>query len=362
MARLFISHSSKENFEALAFREWLTQEGWAPTDIFLDLHGIGAGERWKEALAKANERCEAVVLLASPTSLASTECRVELRMAEDYGKEIVVAILHLLKMEDPQLGPYRERQIVDLSIEPREAAFTVSHEGQQKTIAFHRPTLARIKARLDQLGISPTSFPWRPADLAIASPYPGLKGFEAGDAALFFGRAGDIARGLAEIRKLRRMATGQILVIQAASGAGKSSFLKAGLWPRLARDPEFVPLASLRPATGILTGEQGNRSAIRRFLRRARSRRLSRSHGVEDPPGAAETGRGRPRLPRTPHQRRDGDRPCRPALRKPGRAAAHASHRGGSGRRAVRRRGYGGKHPFPAAVCRTPRPQSRGRA
>ena len=85
MARLFISHSSKENFEALAFREWLTQEGWAPTDIFLDLHGIGAGERWKEALAKANERCEAVVLLASPTSLASTECRVELRMAEDYG-------------------------------------------------------------------------------------------------------------------------------------------------------------------------------------------------------------------------------------------------------------------------------------
>jgi hypothetical protein len=257
VARLFISHSSKDNFEALAFRDWLTSEGWAQSDIFLDLHGIGAGDRWKEALARANERCEAVVLLASPASLASTECRVELRMAEDYGKEIVVAILHLLKMEDPQLGPYRERQIVDLSTDPRDATFTVTHEGQQKAVSFHRPTLARIKARLEQLGISPTSFAWRPGDLATASPYPGLKGFEASDSALFFGREADIARGLAEIRKLRRLPHGQILVIQAASGAGKSSFLKAGLWPRLARDAEFVPLAVLRPATGILTGENG---------------------------------------------------------------------------------------------------------
>jgi hypothetical protein len=35
--RLFISHSSKDNFEAIAFRDWLEREGWAPEDIFLDL-------------------------------------------------------------------------------------------------------------------------------------------------------------------------------------------------------------------------------------------------------------------------------------------------------------------------------------
>jgi hypothetical protein len=86
MSRLFISHSSKDNFEAIAFRDWLELEGWAPEEIFLDLHDIGAGARLKEALAKANERCEAVVLLASPDSLASTECRVGIPMAEDYGK------------------------------------------------------------------------------------------------------------------------------------------------------------------------------------------------------------------------------------------------------------------------------------
>lgn len=58
MARLFISHSSRDNFEALAFKQWLTAEDWAAEDVFLDLHGIGAGARCKEALAKANQRAK----------------------------------------------------------------------------------------------------------------------------------------------------------------------------------------------------------------------------------------------------------------------------------------------------------------
>src|SRR5262245_3080376 len=197
MPRLFISHSSKDNFEAIAFAEWLVREGWSEQDIFLDLHDIGAGARWKEALAKANERCEAVVLLASPASLASTECRLEIRMAEDYGKEIIVAILYLLTPEADELGFYRERQIVDLGMEPRDATFKVEPKGQRKAVAFSGRTLRHIKARLDRLGISPTSFSWRPGNLETASPYPGFEGFSRGEAGLFFGRAGDIARGLA---------------------------------------------------------------------------------------------------------------------------------------------------------------------
>jgi len=56
MARIFISHSSRDNFGAIAVRDWLIPEGWAAQDVFPDVHGIGAGTRWKEALAKANER------------------------------------------------------------------------------------------------------------------------------------------------------------------------------------------------------------------------------------------------------------------------------------------------------------------
>jgi hypothetical protein len=75
LPRLFISHSSKDNVEALAFRHWLVGKGWAERDVFIDLAGIGAGERWRETLRKANTACEAVVLLASPNSLGSVECQ-----------------------------------------------------------------------------------------------------------------------------------------------------------------------------------------------------------------------------------------------------------------------------------------------
>jgi len=84
-----------------------------------------------------------------------------------------------------------------------------------------------------------------------------LTAFTEGDAGVFFGRDADILRGLDKIRILRRDGRPNLLVIQAASGAGKSSFLRAGLWPRLDRDPDVVPLAILRPATGILTGPGG---------------------------------------------------------------------------------------------------------
>ncbi len=62
---------------------------------------------------------------------------------------------------------------------------------------------------------------------------------------------------LDKLRVMRRDRRPRVLVIQAASGAGKSSYLRAGLWPRLGRDPDFAPLAILRPAKGILTGPNG---------------------------------------------------------------------------------------------------------
>ena len=81
---------------------------------------------------------------------------------------------------------------------------------------------------------------WRSA--RGVGPYPGLAGFGEDDAGIFFGREADIVAGLAKLRLMRKRRSPRLFVIQAASGAGKSSFLKAGLWPRLKRDPDFVPL------------------------------------------------------------------------------------------------------------------------
>jgi WD40 repeat protein len=257
LSRLFVSHSSKDNIAAIAFKQWLCGSGWSGEDIFLDLDDIGAGERWKDALRKAHVRCEAVVLLASPEALASPECLTEVRKAEDFGKEIIVVLLRDLTVDDQRLGSYKERQIVDLSQPPQSHTEIINYRGDQHQVTFNDEALAKIKEYLVRRGITPESFSWPPIGKPDAEPFPGLNAFTEDDAAIFFGRDADILACLDEFRLLRRNATSRVLAIQAASGAGKSSFLRAGLWPRLARDPDFAPLAMLRPAHGILTGPEG---------------------------------------------------------------------------------------------------------
>src|SRR5262247_834909 len=66
VSRIFLSHSSENNAETLALRDWLKAEGW--DDVFLDVdpdRGIAAGERWERALSEAASRCEAVLFLVS---------------------------------------------------------------------------------------------------------------------------------------------------------------------------------------------------------------------------------------------------------------------------------------------------------
>jgi len=257
LSRLFISHSSKDNVFALAFKQWLGANGWPDEDVFLDLDAIGAGERWKDALRKANARCEAVILLASPGSLSSLECLAEVRKAEDFGKEIIVVLLRDIQLEDHRLDSYRERQIVDLSAPPQSHVQVVNYRGEQSEVHFNAGALAHVKDYLVKCGITPDRFAWPPRDRPDAEPFPGLSAFTEDDAGIFFGRDSDILRGLDRLRIIRRNGRPRVIVIQAASGAGKSSFLRAGLWPRLMRDPDFEPAAILRPAQGIITGPEG---------------------------------------------------------------------------------------------------------
>lgn len=268
MPRVFISHSSKDNIAALAFQRWLVVHGWSEEDIFIDLHDIGAGERWRDTLRKASATCEAVIFLASPESLASAECRKELELAEALGKEIIPAILRDLTKADPRLAHLADRQFVDLSAEPREPVDSIQFGGSGHTVAFNKQAIVSIKTRLEDLGVAPGSFLWPPKSCPGAEPYPGLSALTEDDAGIFFGRDVDIMKGLAELRLVRRRGEPRFVVVQAASGAGKSSYLHAGLWPRLERERGLVPLAIIRPAQGILTGPQGLGTGIARWLQR----------------------------------------------------------------------------------------------
>jgi hypothetical protein len=228
LPRLFISHSSVDNVAAIAFKQWLGANGWPSQDVFLDVEDIGAGERWKDALRKAHARCEAVILLASPEALSSAECLTEVRKAEDYGKEIIVVLLRDLTINDRRLDSYKERQIVDLSAAPQTHIEDVEHRGKQQQVHFNGEALAKVKDYLLRRGITPESFPWPPEGKADADPFPGLNAFGEDEAAIFFGRDFEILSGLDAIRLLRRKGSPRFFAIQASSGAGKSSFLRAG--------------------------------------------------------------------------------------------------------------------------------------
>ena len=242
MARLFISHSSRNNDKAIEVRDWLAKNGW--DDVFLDLdpeRGIVAGQRWKDALQKAAQRCEMVLALISAEWLASPWCKAEIDAARLMGKKVIVALIGIDKAQVPP--DLNDEQWVDLTGDAN--AYT------------------RLKEGLRRGGLDPSSFPFEPG----RRPYPGFASLEEQDAAIFFGRDAQIVRGLDKIRSLVRAGVDRMLVILGASGSGKSSFFRAGLWPRLKRDDRtWLPLPTIRPERAVISGKFGLVQALQQVM------------------------------------------------------------------------------------------------
>ena len=111
------------------------------------------------------------------------------------------------------------------------------------------------------------------------SPYRGLAAFGEQDAALFFGREAAAAAVLDRMSRL--LAGAGLLVVSGASGAGKSSLLRAGVlpriragglaaapgaacWPRVVFTPTRAPLDELALRVAPLAGADA--AAVRRGL------------------------------------------------------------------------------------------------
>ena len=137
-------------------------------------------------------------------------------------------------------------------------------EQQLKNIARRTKVFrVRLDRTVEEFGLDGKSFAWPPASDPNRAPYRGLRSLEAEDAGIFFGRDAPTIEALDHLRCLRDAAPPRVLVILGASGAGKSSFLRAGLFPRLARDDRnFLPLPVIRPELRAISGETGLLSAL----------------------------------------------------------------------------------------------------
>ena len=240
VSRIFLSHSSTNNAAAVALRDWLANEGWKD-EIFLDLdpnRGIAVGERWERALNEAANRCEAVLFLVSKAWLGSDWCIKEFHLAHRLNKRLFGLLIEDLAVADLPAHLTGTWQIVQL-VAGRDhvmlqAVLPVTHE--EVHVTFSAEGLQRLKHGLEQAGLDPKHFAWPPASDPNRPPYRGLRPLEAEDAGIFFGRDAGVIEALDQLRGLRSTTPPRLLVILGASGSGKSSFLRAGVLPRLKRD------------------------------------------------------------------------------------------------------------------------------
>lgn len=213
MQRIFISHHSSDRAVSAAVKSRLEARGYR--SVFLDFDpdsGIAPGREWERELYQQIRSCQAMVVIGSRRSMESRWCFVEITHARAMGKP-----LFAIRVDDAPLGDVlSDRQAIDLTAGEEEA-------------------YARLFRGLQIAGLDPAkAFPWA----GTRPPYPGLISFQEEDAAIFFGRGEEIAQGLELLNRIHHLGDPQVVMVLGASGTGKSSVVRAGLIPRLRRDPD----------------------------------------------------------------------------------------------------------------------------
>ncbi|MEO0480476.1 MAG: TIR domain-containing protein [Planctomycetota bacterium] len=302
MTCLFISVSDIELHYAIALKEWLVNEGlFLSEDVFVhrDLDTMPrAGSAWEAKLTKDIAQCGAMILLVSENWKNSEWCRREHHLAKCEGKHLFRVDLEPIE-DDDDLAELRSRSQfveafkgVQVSLPPIRNPPEPSTRSGPVRLGEH--ALLSLKSGIAEQGILPSGFTI-PEDVKgwynLRIPYPGLAALEEEDAAVFFGREADFVRTRELLRKIRDGESDSFLAILGASGAGKSSFLRAGVCPRLKKDPRrWECLSTVRHGRdglreGVLRGSEGLVAALEASFRRrdaARDRAWIRSR-LQDP-------------------------------------------------------------------------------
>ncbi|MDT5320846.1 MAG: hypothetical protein QOD88_3368, partial [Mycobacterium sp.] len=134
--------------------------------------------------------------------------------------------------------------------------------GENEPVVFNADGLHRLMTAIEKAGVGVASFRWPPQDQPDRAPYRGWEPFGNIDAGVFFGRDAELVLAMDALRGMRQ-ADKTLFVVLGASGAGKSSFMRAGMVPRLQKDDRsYLVLDIVRPEFKALTGASGLAQAI----------------------------------------------------------------------------------------------------
>src|ERR1700754_4361657 len=94
MARVFISHSSRDNAIAADIKDWLEKQSFEQVFLDIDKHaGIPPGANWERELYRKIDSAQAVILIVTPDWHESKWCFVEFAQARALGKPIFPLIV-----------------------------------------------------------------------------------------------------------------------------------------------------------------------------------------------------------------------------------------------------------------------------
>lgn len=229
MSFIFLSHSSRDDAAAGALRDWLAAEGHQSIFLDHDEHdGIIGGEIWEERLYTELRRCRALVALVSSDWLSSPWCAAEVNHAQALRKPVIpLRIASIDPADYARMAPPVLRRVQAIDWSTGENAKARLRDGL-------------IKAGLDAKNL----FVWS----GEREPYPGLAAFDQADAPVYFGREQEITDLLATLDSCRAPGRARLIIVQGASGTGKSSLVRAGVLPRLERDPDrWLVIPPFRP-------------------------------------------------------------------------------------------------------------------
>ncbi|EIJ34087.1 SUMF1/EgtB/PvdO family nonheme iron enzyme [Thiothrix nivea] len=221
---IFLSYSRTDKNVAAMLRSRLIDAGFK---VFRDEESIRIGDNWLQSLQTAVQGCSAFVLLVG---------RDGVQQQRWVGAEVEVALSRKLSPHDD-----RERLPVFPVLLPDAALDDLPVFLQQIQSMVWHPDSELPQALLEALQAQ-TSLQTAPP-LLKGEPYRGLSYFRREDADRFFGRHEEVLqalRGLGFAEDLTPETSAQPhsryyrwLQIHAASGAGKSSLVRAGLLPKI---------------------------------------------------------------------------------------------------------------------------------
>lgn len=228
MSAIFISYTGRDDDGKSVAEQvavWLRE--WGYESFFRDKEleeGVPAGRDWRQLLHARLTQCRLLIAVCSPKYEESAWCIAEVAIAMDRGQKLVPLVVGGAKL--PLL--LQNRQAITIQ-EPIELAAGAADEGPEEARRRIAAVQNRLERALDDL------LDWRAKMPRLAdhtSPYPGLLSFEESTATVFYGRDEVIDALEKKVLGLPGHRS-EFLLLQGASGSGKSSLLRAGLIPRL---------------------------------------------------------------------------------------------------------------------------------